>query len=504
MPKRIVSIWFPRLATDRLCRLRGDAWRSEPGAVVARVGSRLLVAGTNAAAEAAGISRGLALADARTLLPGLKIAPADAVGDAAALAKIAGWGERYTPWVAVDGADGLFLDVTGCTHLFGGEANLIADLERRFVAMEISCRLALADTPGAAWAIARFGDSGSIIASRKQRDTLASLPVTALRLDAATADDLPRLGLAQIGNLYPLHRAALAARFGRALVTRLDQALGGEEEPISPLRPPPRHRVVMRFPEPIAAPESIAAALDRLLAHLCRGLAQQDEGGRRFELTLFRTDHSTQMLAIGTGQAQRTPERLKRLFADRMDQVDPGFGIETLLLAAHGVEPLQTAQATLPAAAAKGDSLDELVDRLSNRLGPARVLRYAPLASHMPERAFRPQPAGEGKAPPVWSKRATGPTRPLRLLARPEPLEAIALCEDGSPPASFRWRHQPHRLRRAVGPERILPEWWLGDGAWNGRTRDYWRIEDDEGGQFWLFRDGDAARPRWFLHGVFT
>jgi protein ImuB len=506
MGKRILSIWLPRLAMDRLWRHKGDVWRSDPAVTVARSGSRILIAGANALAEGQGITPGQSLTDARAVMPGLRIAPADPLGDAAALTRLARWCERYTPWSAVDGVDGLFLDVTGCTHLAGGEAALLTDLARRLDAMSLAFRLALADTPGAAWAVARYGeDASSLILPGRQRDALAPLPVAALRLDPATVESLNRLGLRRIEDLRGMPRASLAARFGAGTVLRLDQASGAVEEPISPLRPAPRHRVIMRFPEPIARAPDIAAALDRLLKHLCRQLGQADEGARRFELTLFRVDHTTQTVAIGTGRAQRRPDRLKRLFDERFEKLDPGFGTETLLLAAHGVEPLDDEQAALPEADAhkQSEDLADLVDRLSNRLGPARVRRFIPAASHMPDRAFRSLPAQQLKTAAAWTRVGT-PTRPLRVLVRPEPLEAVADITEATPPTTFEWRRRRHRLRHAEGPERILPEWWLGDGAWGGAPRDYWRIEDEAGAQLWLFREGGDGRPsRWFVQGMF-
>jgi protein ImuB len=246
-------------------------------------------------------------------------------------------------------------------------------------------------------------------------------------------------------------------------------------------------------------------------------LERADLGGRRFELTLFRADQSTQTLIVGTSRPLRDPHRLGRLFAERLNTLDPGFGIETLMLRTFAPESLVAGQTALAGQGLAADAtternhdLADLIDRLSNRLGPARVVRFAPAASHMPERTFRTLPAGKAQTAPHWNKAGITPPRPLRLLRRPEPLDSIALMaegEPGDPPATFNWRKRDRQVRCASGPERILPEWWQGDGAWNGQPRDYWRVQDETGEQFWLFREGsirDGSPPRWFLHGVFT
>lgn len=495
----------------------GSSWRDNPAVTVADVGNRKLVAAMNAAAEMAGLAPGMSLTDARTVIPDLHVAPADPKADAAALRRLARWCERYTPFVAVADAESLFLDVTGCSHLFGGERPLLADLRGRLSETGLSVRAALADTPGAAWAASHYAqDPETVIAPGRQGEVAASLPVAALRLDPATAGGLSRVGLKTIGDLYPLPRASLAARFGESAIQRLDQVLGRSPEPISPVRPEPPHRARLRFPDGIGRPEDIAAALEGLLATVCEGLKRSLEGGRRVELIAFRVDHTTQTLSIATARPLRDPAGISRLFAEKLGTLDPGFGIETLMLSARSVEPLEASQPGL-ANGGPGESMEmaeeeraDLIARLSNRLGPARVIRFAPLESHMPERAFRRVAALEGEAARPWRQHEGAPVRPLRLLARPEALDAITLIPDGEPgdpPAGFRWRRRHHRVRRALGPERILPEWWQDDGAWNDEPRDYWRVQDEEGAQFWIFRKGapvpDVA-PRWFLHGLFN
>jgi len=463
-----------------------------PTVTVEEIGGRALIVAPNGVAAAGGILPGLSLADARALLPGLAVFPADPAGDAAALARLADWCNRYTPLVAVDGADGLWLDIAGSAHLFGGEADLLADLRHRLGRLGYRSRAAIADTPGAAWAAARFLTGGDrILAAGETRDMLAELPVASLRLPPAIAGDLERLGLRRIADLYPLPRAALARRFGLLPGERLDQALGRCEEPISPRLPAPPHIVRQVLAEPIIDADNLAAVLRRLLTRLCRDLAVAGQGARRLELFCYRVDGRVAKLGVGTSRPTRDDGALIRLFAERLERIDPGFGIEAVALAAPHVEPLADLQLALKRGeAASAAELAPLIDRLGNRLGFDRLARAVPRESHLPERALQRQSAlMTPPSPPArWSARPG----PLRLLARPERVQAA-----GDPPQEFLWQARRHRIRRADGPARIAPEWWRGE---TGAARDYWRLEDEEGGRFWLYGQSGG----WYLHGLFA
>lgn len=484
---------------------------NRPLALIAGRGGRLVLTAIDRPAAAAGLAPGMSLADARTLCPELETAPTDPAGDAAALRALARWAERYTPWAAPDGVDGLLLDLTGCAHLFGGEAALLADLLRRCRAAGLAACGALAGSAGAAWALARCGETDTVLPAGQERDALAPLPVAGLRLDPATTGALERLGLRSIGDLYPLPRASLAARFGAAIGRRLDQALGRQDEPIAPQRPAAPYRTRLAFAEPVGRREDIAAALDRLLAELCALLERDGQGARRLTLAGFRVDHTMVEAAIGTARPARAPAALARLFAERLDRIDPGFGIETLVLTAEAVEPLAPTQVALPEGGRGQPSpatLADLIDRLGNRLGFHHVTRPLAVASHVPEQAFRQAPALALEADSGWDSLPALPPRPSRLLARPEALEVLAPGrEAGWPPACFRWRRRVWHMGRARGPERILPEWWHGAGACDGNenraaARDYWQVEESEGERFWLFRADPAGR--WYLHGLFS
>jgi protein ImuB len=501
----------------------------------------LRLVAVDATAAACGLGPGQSLADARALEPGLIVHDAAPVADLAVLAELAGWARRYTPWAAASGLEpgggaGLWLDVSGCAHLLGGEAALLDDLTRRLQRQGYAVRAGLADTAGAAWAAARFADGRDsrrfvIVPPDGQRTLVEDLPVAALRLPPATVEALGRLGLRRIGDLLRLPRDGLAMRFGETVTRRLDQALGDAPEPISPRLPDPSWRVSMNFAEPLGHAEAIGAAANRLAEALCSRLVATGRGARQLELALFRCAGQVDHITIGTSRPNRDPRHLMRLIREQLDRLpappeDPYGSAETaidyLTLAATVTEPLIATQASLPDATEYGmadtaqdmAALGALVDRLGNRLGTDAVIRLDAFASHLPERAQRAAPAlTTAAARPTPAVRHPTQPRPPRLLPRPEPIEATAPVPD-DPPLLFRRGGRIgrlHRVVRAEGPERLAPEWWRdgGDGgAAVVTTRDYYRVEDSDGRRFWLYREGiyDAATdtpPRWYLHGFF-
>ncbi len=459
------------------------------------------------------------LADARALVPGLNVDEASPEADTRALAALADWCGRYSPWSAVDGGDGIRLDITGCAHLFGGEAALVGDIERRLAGLGIIARGAIANTPAAAWGWARYRSVSEPIL--KSGESLLSLPVAALRLEEETIATLNGLGLATIGSVVDLPRAPLSQRLGKVLLHRLDQLFGRDAEPISPRTQPVSWCVRKIFAEPIGRRDDIDAITLKLTEHLCRDLSEAGLGARRLELIFYRVDGTLQRFSIGTSRATHAPSHLTRLFAERLNDVDPGFGIEAMVLEAVETDPLLSIQSRLSV----GDEVDgvdlaALIDRIQNRLGRNRVVQLVAVESHVPERAERrvaalsllravrtPLPQrGEGGTRD--SGRVRGPVgpvksvRPLTLLPFPEPIDATALIPD-DPPLSFRWRRIVHRVAAADGPERIGPEWWSDT---IGPPRDYYRVEDNDGRRFWVYREGlygAADPPRWFLHGFF-
>ena len=508
----MLSLWLPRLPIDRIERLREV---SSPLAVYGKRSNAELIVALDEAAERLGLHTGLALAQARAMHPHLHAIEEDAEANAALLEKIADWCLRYTPLVACDAPDGLLLDIGGCAHLYGGEEALVANLGERVARAGFAYNIAIAGTIGAAWAAAHFGEPARY-ACGEQRTLLAPLPLSALRLPADTVAALARVGLKRIGDIIDLPRAPLAARFGTELLRQLDRALGAEHEPLNPRLPVTPYVAEQRFPEPIAREEDVLAVIARLAARLQFALERRGDGARRLELTLFRTDGEVRRIAAGCSHPLRDPAQIRALFVERLtalsDEFDPGFGFDMARLSVLVAEPAPPEQIGIGGGEDDAE-VARLVDRLSARLGTRRVRRLIAQDSHSPEIAAAAVPAQTAPADPGWpafrhfrAETDLAP-RPLRLLTRPEPIEAVAEVPDG-PPLRFRWRRALHEVIAAEGPERIEGAWWSEHG---GPARDYFRVEDKSGLRFWLFRSGlyrdlaqGAAAPTWFLHGTFA
>jgi protein ImuB len=479
---------------------------------VERVQNALRLAAVSPEAARAGLLPGLTLADARARVPALRVAEADPAADAALLGRIAVFCDRFTPLVALAPPDGLTLDVTGCTHLSGGAAPLRAEVLRRLGRLGLRARATVAPTPEAAQALARHGEVG-VAEPAALAAAVRALPVVALEAPPETLAGLRRAGLRTLGEVADRPAAALAARFGAGLVTRLRRLLGAEDARITPLRPPPDCVAEQAFAEPLTRAEAVEGVLAALAPHVCAMLERRGAGGRRFEAVLFRSDGAVRRIGIETGAPCRDPAAILRLFRTRIgalaEPIDPGWGFDLIRLAAPVAEPMPPEQPGFDGRAAAAAELAGLADRLAARFGRDRVLRPAARDSHDPVRSVVFRPAGAPPAPAAWPGPGPGepPVRPLRLFEPPEPLEALAEVPDG-PPLRFRWRRVLHRVARAEGPERIAPDWWReGPG---GAVRDYYRVEDAEGRRFWLFRRGlygeagAAGAPRWFLHGLFA
>ena len=493
-------------------------------------------------AEAVGLSPGQALTEARAICPSLEVVDDDPAADRAALAALAAWCERYTPLTTPDPPDGICLDITGCAHLLaeiastptlprcaregeetrpiapspasagegrgGGEAALAADLSTRLERNGLPCRIAIAGTPGAAWALARSAtarDTCTILPPGQEKAALAVLPVALLRLEPRTIASLRRLGLKSIGELARQPRSEITGRFGPMPMLRLDQAYGRAAEAIAWPRPPAPWAERLAFAEPIGTPEDLARALDHLAQRLCARLEAGERGAHRVSAIFFRVDDERPAIAIATARPMRDAAYIARLLKEKLQEIDPGFGIDAILLEAGETAPLAPPQRTFAELdAPERPDLAPSIDALANRLGPGRLWRAAPQESHVPERSVRRVPP---LAPcPAWQ---VDPSveRPLRLLRRPEPIEATAPVPD-DPPILFRWRGALHRVRAAGGPERIAAEWWrrTPDNARpeTDQIRDYYRVEDTDGARFWIFRAGLDGTPRWFLHGLFA
>lgn len=451
----------------------------------------------------------------------------------ARLAALADWCRRFTPLAAVDPPDGLVLDIAGAAHLFGGEETLLALTESKLA--RHGARAGLADTPEAAWALARFGLEAARgrIAPAGDAKALAralyGLPVAALRLEPAVATALSQTGLKSVGDIAARPRGPIAARFGREVFARFDAMIGVTKSAISPRFEAPAYVAERRFADGVLAREQIEATILVLAQDLADMLVRHDEGARKLAVVLFRVDGAVRRIDCATSRPQRDPRALARLFREKIDAaqesardpLDAGYGFDLIRLAVMEAEPLGARQDGLSLDIAQSsesdddggvgfrrggggqDALADFLDRMSARFGAHRVLRLHPQDTHDPQRAVLAQPA-VWRSSPAMAVPAPAGERPLRMFEKPEPVEAIAEVPDG-PPMRFRWRRVMHEVAAIEGPERIAPEWWRQEPA--PHTRDYFRVEDTQGRRYWLYREGlygQAQRPRWFMQGLFA
>jgi protein ImuB len=525
--RRILSLWLPRLPIDRIKRqlARSSAApaknsNDDPSIVVAKQNNALQISALDDAAAHLGLEPGLPLANARAICPQLRVFDADEVADTETLNNIADWCDRFTPLVAFDSPHGLFLDITGCAHLFGGEAALMRLMCDVLTAQGFAVSAAIAGTSVCARTITRHVH-GRIVRAGEEADAVKPLPVSALGADDAITRGLRRAGLKTIGDVVSRARHEITARFGADFTTLLEHAIGQGDAPISPRKPLPDYIVEKRFPEPVATEDVISATLSRLAQMLVMAMDQQGKGARRLEARFFRTDGVVRALVVDTGQPVTRGEVIDRLFRERLDALndplDPGFGFDLIRLSASRTEIVVQQQRDLDANVHDNDELAALIDRIAARIGGRRVVVHLPQDTHIPERAVMAAPAQHhlaAAAHAVWPARVEGepPLRPLRLFERPEQIKVIAQVPDG-PPARFVWRRATHAVVRAEGPERVAMEWWRARGEM--LTRDYFRVEDEAGLRFWLYRDGlydreieqqegKAVHPNWFMHGLFA
>ncbi|WP_353346396.1 DNA polymerase Y family protein [Litorivita sp. NS0012-18] len=486
--RRVVSLWFPRLASDRVLRQRPI---EGPFALTLKQKNANRIYCLNTAATQQGLYKGMPYADARAFCPNLQSQMAQPEQDQRFLQRLRRWATRYCPWVGLEGADGLVMDVTGSAHLFGGEAAMLTDIRMRLMRAGISAQIGLADTRGAAWALAHYGEG--VAPSGEALAALTALPVAALRIEDNISITLQRLGLRSIGDLAGAARGPLTRRFGPSLLLRLDQALGTQPEEISPHAEPPHYAARMTLPEPIGLLSDVMAGVERLLVQLCAKLKTHEVGARGLCITLRRVDQERQQVDLRLARPLRDPQRILPLFERGLGEIDAGFGIDQLRLEATQVEALSVQQISHVADGGK-DKLDDLISRLGTRIGLENIQRFLPADSHIPERSFITAPTAYSEPASGWS---TPQPRPICLFA-PEPIAG----HGSQPPKRFRWRRIPFTTGRATGPERIMPEWWLEDDNWRSGMRDYWRVETTQGRRLWLFYT--PQNPGWFVQGEFA
>ncbi|MEE4120395.1 MAG: DNA polymerase Y family protein [Paracoccaceae bacterium] len=497
--RRILSLWFPRLAAERCLRAEPELGAVPFAVVGERRGVPLLVA-LSGEAQAAGLVRGQPVRDARAMCPDLVTRIENPRAEADFLGALQRWAGKFSPWIAAEKPAGLAADLTGCAHLFGGEVALLAQVEADCAELGLTVRAGIADTLGAAWALARYGGGGGPAAARsgdvidqearatrsraarrrhwerggvpptpqaappgqaapegriaapgRTRGALGALPVAALRLPDEVVTQLARLGLRRIEDVAGQPRAGLARRFGQELVLRLDQAFGTVPEPLAPAAPPPRFAVRLTLPEPIGLEADLAAALDRLLPELARRLRDKGRGARRVRLRVERTDRTQHWAEVGLARPTADPERLRPLLAMRLPDIEAGDGIDVVRLEAHVTEPVHAArhrgQLAISDAVQRGEAagavtaLDDLVGRLGARVGEASVLRLHPGDSHIPEKTTQVQGAAWSEPARGWVVPAPVP-RPLAIF-RPEPVHpepvhaAPARADPGAVPTAL-------------------------------------------------------------------
>ncbi|MFK7763579.1 MAG: DNA polymerase Y family protein [Roseobacter sp.] len=550
--RRILSLWFPQFGADRLMR-RNPVLADVPLGVVEEQHNTQVLSSLNAMASDFGLRVGQPVRDAHAMCDGLVTRARSTPAEAAFLATVQRWAGKFSPWVATEADDALVVDLTGCAHLFGGEMPLLSVVQQDCADLGLSVRMGLADTRGAAWALARFagqealshrsgdaidqearatraragkrrhwtkggaappvplgtqGQTHRIAAPGQTYSALSPLPVAALRLDSHTTGQLSRLGIRRVGDLLGQPRASLARRFGRGLVMRMDQAMGSAPEPVSPARAPDHFAVRLTLPDPIGLEDDILAGLDRLLSRFCAQLHAKGRGVRRVLFQGFRTDQDVQSIEVGLARATRDPERIRPLIVLKLDSIDAGFGIDMLRLEALQTEPIHArtpvghmeAGAAVNSRLADNTAMDDLIGRIGARVGLEAITRVTPASSHIPEKTASVLAA-------AWSEPHQGdwPTppnpRPL-LIWQPEPVQA---ADTPKVPDVFRWRGQRLRQVHALGPERIAPEWWLDDPNWRSGVRDYWITETEDGQRLWLFyAHGHLMSSGWFCQGAYA
>jgi protein ImuB len=499
MHRRYVSIWFRSLVTDWLVR-RQPELTEVPFVLTQVLKGKVIVCTMNGIAASGGIYQGQSLADARALLPTIEAFDEKPDLPQKLLIGIGEWAIKFTPIVHIAMPDTIILDVTGCAHLWGGERPYLKDIITKIRSFGYDARGAMADTVGSAWAVARYGKNKPIIQPGEQRQAILQLPLAALRLEYDVLDCLSRLGFRVVNDIINMPRPVLNRRFGKRLTWRLDQALGALPEALTPIRLIEPYSERRAFPEGVVALEGISAALLHLLRKLCSRLDQEQKGVRTLRLQCHRVDGKIEEIAIGTSRPSRRPEHLYKLFEEKVGTIEPALGIELFILDATAVEDMTPSQEALldRAHGMKDDAIPELIDQLANRLGKGRIARFIPQERHWPEKSIKAVTVDALLAAP-WPQ---DKIRPVRLLSKPEFIEVIAPVPD-YPPVMFRYKGKTHRIKKADGPERIEREWWLDKGL----PRDYYRVEDEAGYRYWLFRSGHyrADEPsKWFLHGFFA
>lgn len=494
--RRVMSIWFPQLPFDRRVRM-GDSRTEGTFAVTSEIKNALRLTHLSAPAIEAGLNVGMSVPDARAICPLLLTEKSDPVREGLMLRALWRWSDRLSPWAALDTPDGLFLDITGCAHLFGGEQELADYALTQLSDMKVTSRFGIADTKRAAWGVARFKHKDiSIAPNGRTSDALKSLPLASLNLKHQTLVDLRRTGLKTVGDLYGCKTSALARRFGLELTHNLSLALGHTPDPVSPQAADPIYAARMTLPDPIGLIGDLNAVLAKLCNSVCTHLENDLKGARRFVLTVRCVDTGNHDLSVGFARPCYKPGAILQQFFRPLENLKIQFGADWFRLVAKNIEPLQVRQLSIVDGNQQSDEdFDQLLSTLGNRLGFDRIRRFIPKDSHVPEQEFATVEAA-GELPQDWPDNHR--TRPFRLFKRPERLRTLIA---GRPPKSFQWRRTCFETLSAKGPERLTPDWWQEKDK---RTRDYWVTETRDGLKLWLMTYPGGKPPEWFVAGRFA
>ncbi len=495
---RIVAIVFPQLMTDWTLR-RQPELKDIPFALAIADRGRRVVKAVNIVAQEKGVLIDMVVADCKAILPELLVLDYDPEQPKKLLIALAEWCIRYAPVVAIDPPNGLLMDASGCTHLWGSEAAYLKTIQERFRKFGYNTQLAITDTIGCSWAMCRFKNTISIVPPGKQTQALSLLPPAALRLEDLITERLTKLGLLTIESFIGMPRPALRRRFGATLLTRLDQATGAELEMLEPVKPIPPYEERLPSMEPIRTAIGIETALKNLLETLCERLSLESKGLRTCIFICHRLDGTSQAIDIGTNRPSRNTKHLFKLFEIKIQHIEPDLGIELFVLQATVVEELQNTQDALWAInSANEAAIAELLDRVAGKTGAGAIRRYLPAEHYWPERSINVTSSLTEKAESAWR---TDLPRPVHVLKKPEPIEVSVPIPD-YPPLLFNYKGTLHTVKKADGPERIEQEWWSDKSEY----RDYYCLEDEHGGRYWVFRLGDylTGDPKWFIHGFFA
>ncbi len=498
MEKRYAAIWFPYLLANRKVR-QDPALAHTDFVIAAPVYGKMVVKALSPGSGAKGIRTNMVVADCKTILPELEVFKWEEQSEHQLLKALGEWCIRFSPVVAIDLPQGLILETTGCTHLWGGEEAYLQDIVQKFSRMGYQVRVAIAGTIGVAWAMSRFSQSAFIVPPQQEKKALLYLPPAALRLEAVVLEKLSRLGMYHIDSFINMPGSALRRRFGNHFLQRLHQALGMVPELVEALQPSTPYFLHLPCLEPVRTAKAIEIALHQLLEDICMRLKKEETGIRSCIFTTHRVDGHQQQLKIGTGRPSVNVAHLMKLFEHKLSAIEPGLGIEVFTLEVTQLMPLAPLQDALWHTTVMQDDakLSELLDRIADRVGQQHIKRYLPDEHYWPERSVRLARSADDSSNAQWP----AGLRPLHLLPKPVLIEVMVLLPD-YPPKSFRYQGQLHKVIKADGPERIEQEWWLQQGHY----RDYYCIEDEAGARYWIFRLGhyDNHQPEWFVHGFFA